>query len=180
MSKLRDIKDLLFTQKKEAADQRNKKFLPEGSLDQILCRENISECLRDPSFQIQQHKFESTVDLVFEGRKKILAILIETRLERTIHKFFEHGIFDSVLSASEEQLKFILAESTDRQLFTERQWDYLAHKFSRELYVQQLSANYVLSYVKQTKIKSEEFSRVYKVLVHSAHQSIESKVRGTI
>jgi hypothetical protein len=33
MSKLREIRDLLCEQKKEAAGQGNKKFLPEGFLD---------------------------------------------------------------------------------------------------------------------------------------------------
>jgi hypothetical protein len=142
----------------------------------ILCRE---DSLRDPSFQIQQHKFESTVDLVLKEGKKFFAIVVESRLERTIIKFIEHGIFDRVLPASEEQLKPILSELTDIQLFMECQWNYLAHQFSRKIYVEHLSANCILPYVEQTKIASGGYSCVYKVLVHPAQQSIESEVRGT-
>ena len=180
MSKLREIRNLLSTQKKKAAGQGNKSFLPEGSLDRILCRENISESLSDPSFQIQLPKFESTVDLVFKERKKVFAILVETGLECTLVEFIEHRISDRLLPASEEQLKPVLAESTDRHLFTERQWNYLALEFSRGPYVQQLSADHVLPYVEQEQIGSGGFSRVYKVRVHPAHQTIEPEIKRTV
>ena len=181
MSKLREIRDLLFTQKKEAAGQR-KKFLPKESLDQILHRDNISESLGDASFHIQQHKFENTIDLVLNEGKRVFAILVETKLEFALVDLVEHRILDRALPVSEEQLKPILAESTDRQQFAERQWAYMAYDFPRIQYVQRLSVDYVLPYVEQTEIEGGGFSRVYKVLVHPTHQSIEneSQVRSSV
>ncbi|KAL9028794.1 MAG: hypothetical protein Q9196_002888 [Gyalolechia fulgens] len=174
MSKLREIRELLFTHKKEAAGQR-KKFLPKESLDQILHRENISESLRDSSFRIQPHKFMSTVDLVFQEGKRVFAILVETKLESAFVDLVEHRILDRALPVSEERLEHILDNSTDRQQFVERQWSYLAYDFPRIQYVQRLSVDYVLPYVEQIEIEGGGFSRVYKVHVHPTHQNIEDE-----
>lgn len=58
-------------------------------------------------------------------------------------------------------------------MFAERQWDYPAYTFSQRKYIQQLWADYVLPYVEQIEIGGGGSSRVYKVLWHPAHQSIE-------
>ena len=181
MSKLHEIRELLFTQKKKEACQR-KSFLPRESLDQILHRENISESLADPSFCIQRHKFTGTVDLVFNEGKRIFAILEEIKLEFALVGLVEHGIFDRALPFSEERLKPVLAESTDRERFVERQWAYLAHDFRRIQYVQRLSVDCVIPYVEQTEIEGGGFSQAYKVLVHPTYQNVdnESQVNSNV
>ena len=181
MSKLREIRDLLLTQKKEAAGQR-KKFLPRESLDQILHRESVSESLRDSSFRIQAHKFENTTDFILNKGKKVFAILVETKLGFALVDFVEHRILDQALPVSEEQLKDVLNEATDREQFTEHQWAYLAYDFPRIQYVQRLRVDYILPYVEQSEIEGGGSSRVYKVLVHPTHQSLEneSQVKGNV
>ena len=180
MSVLTRIRQSLFESKIVAAGQEPKKFLPEGALETILHKKDISECLRDPSFRVQHHKLISTVDLIFEKGRKILAILIEIRLECALVNFIEYRLLDQALAASEEELKFVLDNSTDRMLFLERQWDFLAYYLSHGLYVQQLNTSSVLPFVEQTKIGAGGFSQVYKVLVHDAHHCFKPEVKGRV
>jgi hypothetical protein len=177
-SKLEHFRQLLLTHKKAAASQKPRVFLPQSSLDQILQEIDIRETLYDPSFRIRAHKLESTFDFVSKYGRKIFAILVELGLERSLTIFIEHWMHDAALPISKQQLEPILESYSGR--FFQCQWDYLAHKLSKEVYDRKLSAECILPYVGQIEVGGGGFSTVYDVLVHPAHQDIDLNVKETV
>ena len=178
MSNLEQLRQLILSRKQEAAGQTARVFLPENTLGQILQGIDILQTLRDPLFRVRPHKLESTVDFVLKEGRKIFAILVELGLERRLTQFIEYGIRDSALPVLEQQLEPVL-ESHSGQ-FVRCQWDYLAHRISKRDYSLKLRAECILPYVNQTWRGGGGFSTVYDVVVHPAHQDIDSEVNGTV
>ena len=179
MSKLDGIRNLIADHKIIAAGQKPRKFLPNGSLDDIFTSENILESLRGPSFKIGLHRLQNTVDLVLKDSKRIFAILVEERLEYALTDFIKNEISDRELPVEKVRLKAVLEESAVDK-FADRQWEYSAHVFSGGPYCRKLKAEGILPYVEQTPKGGGAFSRVYDVIVHPAHQKLDSEVRGTV
>ena len=174
------IRDLLSASKRNAAGQGQRKFLPDGLLDQILHDSDLSVILRHPSFRIDLHKWDSTIEIVMREGRKVFAILVELERESAFPKFIEYGILDRTLPVLEKgTLEFVLEPHKVKE-FLQYQWEYLAHKFSRTMYNQRLSAEYILPYVQHTRIGGGGFSTVYDVLVHPAHQNINPELKETV
>ena len=180
MSNLDKIRELIANHKIKAAGQEPRKFIPNGCLDRIFTRENILEALRDQSFKIKPHKVQNTVDFVLKDSKRTFAILVEERLEYSLAKFIENGISDKNLPIGEAQLEPISFGKSAADKFIQRQWEYSAHTFSGGPYDRKLMSEWILPYAEQKLIGGGEFSRVYDVVVHPAHQELESGVKGTV
>ena len=174
------LRDLLHSKKLEAAGQGQHRFLPEGSLDSILREINLSDLLYNPSFRVDHHKLDSVVEVVFLEGQRILAILIDLKLEYALLNFVEYGILDRSLPIVEEKKLESILKPSERDDFMQRQWEYLAHRFSKRMYSQRLSREHILPYVDQIRIGGGSFSTVYDVLVHSAHQNIDPQAKAPV
>ena len=180
MSPLEKFRDLLLLEKLKSAGQRQQKFLPEGSLDHIFEQINLTDILCDSSFQVEQHKLDSIIDVVSTEGRKVLAILADLKLEHALLRFIEYGTLDQTLPLVEEKRLESILSPHERDDFMKRQWEYFAHKFSQRMYSQRLSQEHVLPYIYQAKIGGGSFSTVYDVLVHPKHQNIDLKVQGSV
>ena len=180
MSTLERVRDLLCSSKVNAAGQRQQKFVPEGSLTRIFREIDLWDLLADSSFRLDHHKLDNIVEVVSVEGKSLLAILVDLKLEHALFRFIEYGILDRNLPIDEETKLESVLSPHERVEFMRRQWEYFAHNFSKRSYSQRLSQNHILPYMEQTKIGGGSFSTVYDVLVHPAHQNIDSQVQETV
>ena len=180
MSTLEKLRDLLHAKKAKAAGQQQKRFLPDGSLDQILQEIDLSDLLCSSPFRIDHHKIDSVIETVLAEGRKVFAILVDLKLEYALIRFIEYGILDRILPIAEEKKLEPVLDPHERDEFMQRQWQYLAHKFSRRMYSQRLSREHILPYVDQTKIGGGSFSTVYDVLVHPAHQDVDAQIKEKV
>ncbi len=133
MSTLEKLRDLLHAKKAKAAGQQQKRFLPEGSLDQILQEIDLSDLLCSSPFRIDHHKIDSVIETVLAEGRKVFAILVDLKLEYALIRFIEYGILDRILPIAEEKKLEPVLDPHERDEFMQRQWQYLAHKFSRRI-----------------------------------------------
>ena len=180
MSTLEKLRHLLHSQKAKAAGQRQQRFLPEGSFDQILQEVDLSDLLCSSPFRIDHHKVDSVVGTVFAEGRKVFAILVDLKLEYALIRFIEYGLLDRILPIVEGKKLESVLNPRERDEFMQRQWEYLAHKFSKRTYSQRLSREHILPYVDQTEIGGGSFSTVYDVLVHPAHQDIDPQLKEKV
>lgn len=177
MSTLEKFRGLLLLKKLKGAGQGQRKFLPEGSLDQIFREIDLADILCSPSFRVEQHKLDSIIDVVSTEGRKAFAILADLKLEYALLRFIEYGILDRILPIVEEKRLECVLSPHESDEFMRRQWEFFAHKFSQRMYSQRLSQEHILPYIDQAKIGGGSFSTVYDVLVHPAHQNIDLKVK---
>lgn len=180
MSTLENLRGLLLLRKAKAAGQGQQKFLPEGSLDQIYREIDLADILCSSSFQVEQHKLDSVVNIVSTEGRKVFAILADLKLEHALFRFIEYGILDRILPIVEEKRLESILNPHERNEFMRRQWEFFAHKFSKRIYSQRLSREHILPYVDQTEIGGGSFSTVYDVLVHPTHQNVDPEVKERV
>ena len=180
MLTLEKLRDLLHSRKAKVAGQRQQRFLPEGSLDQILQEIDLSDLLCSSPFRVDHHKVDSVVETVFTEGRKVFAILVDIKLEYALMRFIEYGLLDRILPIVEEKKLDSVLHPHERDEFMQRQWEYFAHKFSKRMYSQRLSREHILPYVDQTEIGGGSFSTVYDVLVHPAHQDIDPQIKDKV
>ena len=180
MLTLEELRDLLHSKKAKVAGQRQQRFLPEGSFDQILQEIDLSDLLCSTPFRVDHHKLDSVVETVFAEGRKVFAILVDLKLEHALIRFIEYGLLDRILPIVEEKKLESVLNPHERDEFMQRQWEYFAHKFSKRMYSQRLSREHILPYVDQTQIGGGSFSTVYDVLVHPAHQDIDPQIEEKV
>ena len=157
------------------ADPGLKSFVPEGELDKIFNIEVLETLLSQSVFNIPRHKIISTARLVIEEAQKILAICLELNVEQNLITFIENDKTDAGLPLSRSELNRVVPEAAVR--FEEFQWKYVAYRFRKGLYSKTLPKDRILPYIRQEHIGGGGFSRVFRVLVHPAHQDIVEKAR---
>lgn len=180
MSALEKLRDLLLRNKVQAIDQGQQKFLPEGSLDQIFREIDLTDILCSTSFQVKSHKLDYVAHVVSTEGRKLLAILADLKLEHALLRFVEYGILDRILPIVEKKRLESILDPHERDEFMRRQWEFLAHTFSKRIYSQRLGPEHILPFVGQTKIGGGSFSTVYEVLIHPRHQDIDPGVEGRV
>ena len=179
---LEKIRSKLQTEmlRKDAAGQESRKFIPEGSLQQLLRSEDITNSLRDPKLGIPWYKIETTKSTVLQTASKVFAILIDLGLESKLIDFIEHDLLDSSLPASKDRLREVLHEASELFSFEQLQWDYFPYRISRGQYAKKIPKPMVFPYTEQTQIGSGGFSTVYRVVVHPDHQDLIAKVQDKV
>ena len=184
---LQTLRSKLQTQavRKDAAGQEPRRFIPKGSLQEILKGEDMTSILKDPRFRIPWHKLETTKSIVLEAASKVFAILVDLELETRLTDFIEHDLLDKDLPASKDRLGEILQRTIEVSSFAEIQWEYVAYRIRKAPYHKTIQESTILPYLEQTKIGGGGFSKVYKVIIHPRHQDLypelPQKVRyGTI
>jgi hypothetical protein len=93
MTTLKELKVQLQGAKITAAGQKpSRRFLPKGSLDDLLNAAQLTSLLQDPSFDIPWHKQEGTADIIITECPKVFGILLELNLERKVVSFIENDL----------------------------------------------------------------------------------------
>jgi hypothetical protein len=155
-----------------------RRFLPKASLDDLLNAAQLTSLLQDPSFDIPWHKQEGTADIIITECPKVFGILLELNLEGKVVSFIENDLLDIALPLGEDELKHIIPEATAN--FFKLQWDYLAYHFRRGQYHRKIDESLILPYIEEQEIGGGGFSRVYKSVIHAAHQNIVQGINGKV
>ena len=172
MNTLHGLKVRIQEAKFPAAGQSLRKFLPEGCLLSILKLDDVVLALGDPIFEVPEYKRESTAKIVLGEGTKTFAILLELNQEYLLKPLIEHDLLDSALPFQEGFLSSLAPHVVAHSNFTTVQWDYLAYRSRKGQYHRTISDKQTLPYIEQENIGGGGFSKVYRVLVHSAHQDV--------
>jgi hypothetical protein len=145
--------------------------MPEASLTKILNMKDVVEVLKDPKFEIPDHKRYSTAQVIVEEGKKVFAIAVEVGCEAHLSSFIEHSYLDaSLITQLPMSLKIILQSYA--VLFERIKSDYLVYTFRRGAWRKRIEDWMTLPYVRQERIGSGGFSTVYRVSIHHSQQSL--------
>lgn len=146
-------------------------FVPEADLYSLLNLDTLKTALASPTCHLEPHQREPVAREVFDGARKIFAILLDLGLEEKIKGCLEKCLKDSNLPILEEkELSELFPESSSR--FQNLQWQYLPLKF-REYSHKDLGSNHVLPFIDNTRVSSGGFATVFKVAVHPLYQDWE-------
>lgn len=169
-----DLRRQLQTDKQVAAGQRGRRFLPNGSVEQILTLETLRSALSDPSFRIEPYKRDDTAHTIVTEARKVFAILIDLELEGELGQFIENEVLDKELPVEENRLADILGIAETKG-FVLHQWEYLAYDFRKGPYQRKIRPEILLPYLKEEHLGSGGYSEVSEILVHPAHQNFSQK-----
>ncbi|KAF4536841.1 Protein kinase domain-containing protein [Lasiodiplodia theobromae] len=164
MDILQQLRCRIRAAKVDAAGQVGRCFIPEGSIEGLLPRDDIATALQKEDFQIPFHKRQTTADLIVEEGRLIFAILLETNLEFKLPHLLEQRVTDKRLPLDESRSRQIFEENASH--FFNNQWSFLPYKFRRFAFHNQLQKEEVLPYIEENQIGGGGFSTVYKVRIH--------------
>lgn len=164
MDILQQLRCRIRAAKVNAAGQVGRCFIPEGSIEGLLPRDDIATALQKEDFQIPFHKRQTTADLIVEEGRLIFAILLETNLEFKLPHLLEQRVTDKRLPLDESRSRQIFEENASH--FFNNQWSFLPYKFRRFAFHNQLQKEEVLPYIEENQIGGGGFSTVYKVRIH--------------
>ena len=154
-------------------DGRSKFFVPHQSLYNLLTRSVVLKSIQDCG-GVPWYSVERTVDKIMAGARRIFAILVMLhREEKHILSFIEHDHFqgsplDSKLPLSRTVLDAIVPHIASA--FFERQWEFSAPVFSKDVDHRFLDDFAVLPFVKDRRIDEGGFGTIFEIALHPDHQ----------
>ena len=175
---LSNIRNQLQMLRSSSDSLHSRRFVPEGSLENLLNLDQVIHALSDESFGIPAHKRETTARIVCDEASKIFAILLELHLEHLLAIFIVNDIFDDRLPLDDHNLKLLVPEAAG--VFGCLQHEYSAYRFRTGQYHKKLPNHTILPYIRQKLIGGGGFSSVYKVWLHPAHQDFSSNDRPSV
>jgi len=145
-----------------------KPFIPDDQFDQALDYNFLSVCVSDllPLADADgdggalRH-----VQTLYQSFRKIIAILVMMRYERSFIRFWETNTSDCELPLGETQLRDIDADLWWPK-FNGLQYRFLARMYCEETESQQWTDDYVLPILDKVYRSRGAFSEVYKIRIH--------------
>jgi hypothetical protein len=158
---------------------RRQSFVSEQALAELLTRDAVYQALSDErasdDCKLAPFHIEQAIDVVVNGSHKIFAILVHIRQTKSIRQFIENDPFrgsglDRGLPFDEAKLCDILSEPVIANEFYERQWHFVAPKFSESVFTRTLPQETILPFIKQQLLGEGGFGDVYNIEIASSHQ----------
>jgi hypothetical protein len=156
-------------------DGDSKCFVPHQDLNKLLTRSVIftalTMCSAAPS-----HRLDAIADRIHSGARRVFAILVVLGgQEKEILRFIEHDNFqespiDHKLPFSESDLKTIIPSIAAD--FYEKQWEFAAPVFTREVEHRSLDIWSILPFVENKWIGRGSFGEIFKIALHQGHQNL--------
>src|SRR5271170_8126541 len=131
---------------------RRQYFVSEQDLGELLTRDVVYQALSDErasdNCKLEPFHIEQVVDVVVNGGHKVFAILVHIRQTKSIRQFIENDQFqgssiDRGLPFDKAKLRGILSPATANE-FYERQWHFVAPKFSESVFTRTLPPEMIL------------------------------------
>lgn len=172
MNELRDsINDL------RRKNYQSRSFIPQETLFRLLQRTRIREALVDKN---ECYELGELVDIIFNGARKIFAILVLNCHERYITKFIEgdqlqSSQLDHRLPFHLEQLQTLMSRG-HANLFYEKQWEFTAPIFAPFVLRRSLEYETILPFIREEKLGSGGFGDVYLLDIDPGHQVFDASV----
>lgn len=171
-SSVRKLRDAISN--KLVQNSARREFIPENDLDQLMSRETVCKVFEEIVWtgadggtfhRIDFRKWEH----VFEGYRRVLAVLVFIGQEHLIMSFLNYERGDKNLPFYKEELGIIHEELPESQFLT-KQYCFIAIKLKRgdERYIPE---EWIFPFVKDTPIEGGEggFGRIYEVEMHESY-----------
>ncbi|KAF2809121.1 kinase-like protein [Mytilinidion resinicola] len=156
-------------------DGDSKYFVPHQNLYKLLTRSAILTALIVGSVA-PSHRLDAIADRILFGARRVFAILVvlggqEKEILRFIEKDnFQESQIDHRLPLSEGDLRAILPSIAAP--FYEKQWEFAAPVFTREVEHRLLDLSNILPFVEKKYIDRGGFAEVYRIALHPGHQNL--------
>ncbi|KAI8934449.1 hypothetical protein NX059_009181 [Plenodomus lindquistii] len=144
-------------------------FVPEPALFELLTQDTVTAALEDNAFLLEAHQRLPTAKEVVRCSRKLFSILVELRMEYQLKQCLEKQMSDSNLPIKNEaQLRDEFPECATQ--FNKLQWEYFPVHLREHFHIE-MSTNQIVPYLKNEKISSGGFSKVFKIRFHPSYQN---------
>lgn len=152
----------------------SKYFLTEDALNNVLTQDIIRECIEQADIDVLLKR--NCIEAVFEGGKKVLALLIMQNRVGLLAKFVEtdhsskSGHLDSRLPFEQQTLTRILMDDGDAIFNIQRhQWELMAPYFQEGRAHRIYQTDVIMPFVQSKWIGAGGFGDVYEVSLPNSH-----------
>jgi hypothetical protein len=172
------IRERLESLLEPAASHR--RYIPDDheSLKRVITRADIQKIIENNEPRsLNPLVIQKYVQIVLDEAFKITVILVLLSKEHLLVRHFIHKeLLDRRLPLAEVELQDIDETGSFAKLFSIHQYDVLAPHFRKGALHRALDERYVLPFRKDDPIPGAEgaFGTVFKVEIHTAHQSIDA------
>lgn len=150
-------------------------IIPHNLLDQALTVDAINDLLSSNEFQRAFYKREELTQLLLNGGKKTIAVLLLIQRPTSILKFLERDMLqnlDSRLPLTVDELRQILEDGTAAEEFYQTQWSLLAPILQKNRSHRIFEENTPLPYIKSEPVAKGGYGNIFKVTLVPAHQQL--------
>ncbi|KAI9785126.1 MAG: hypothetical protein M1839_000764 [Geoglossum umbratile] len=170
MTQLRS--QILSLRRQPADDDRH--YIPHKPLYRLMTRDAVFDAAKGCG-QIPLYHLDRIVDRIVKGGRRVFAILILREKEGFVSRFIEHdqlqnSQLDAQLPLSFETLRLIVPEIVDD--FYEKQWEFVAPIFSRDVVHRFLPKETRLPFTSDKVIGSGGFGVVSEIKLDQDHQRL--------
>ena len=149
-----------------------KHFVPEESLASVVTQERVAQIV---SQLIPLESKDEVIKFIVNGARKVFSILILIDYVRHISPFItrdqmQRRPIDNLLPLHTNALENILDDKIVVDQFYEKQWEFCAPVFSREIVPRALDVPTVLPYLSDTPLASGAYGVVHKITIHYCHR----------
>jgi len=150
-------------------------IIPHNLLNQTLTAGAINDLLSGNEFQRAFYKRDELTQLLLNGGKKTIAVLLLIQRPISILKFLERDMLqdlDSRLPLTVDELGQILEDDRDAEEFYQTQWSVLAPILQKNRSHRIFEENTPLPYVKSEPVAKGGYGNIFKVTILPAHQQL--------
>ncbi|KAH6846964.1 kinase-like domain-containing protein [Chaetomium sp. MPI-CAGE-AT-0009] len=173
---LSEARDKIRSLRVRNFEERPEWFVPNGALESCLTRETITSILR--SCDLKQWSISELCDLVADGARKVLSVLVLIGEHTSITAFIENDRrlhyqrLDSQIPFRMEALKEMIPHCADE--FFAKQWELAAPMFSQRLSRTRFDPNTTLPFLQREHIGKGGFGNVWKIVIPPGHHDFEA------
>ena len=147
-------------------------FIPAATFDRILTTDAVRSVVKECG--ISSHRQSEVIQIIEDGGRKTLAILLMIRLPQLFTQFVEidqysQGV-DMKLPYDRRTLESILPFGAARK-FHDTQWEFIAPRFRKGMGHRKLEFNTVLPFIETNFLSANAFSSVREVAIHPDHSN---------
>ena len=144
-------------------------FVGHEDLCQAISKELVSDVLH--GFYEPKHRCQIAVTRILEKGLRVFSILAWIRQEKLISRFIEHNELDARLPMEKSQVLRV-SDKIDQRFWTEAQWEFLPHKFSKTDYHNVLHDKIILPFTTEIKVTEGASGEIYKSTIATRQQSL--------
>lgn len=149
-----------------------KHFVPEERLASVVTREWIAQIV---SQIVPQESKNEVITFVVNGARKVFSILVLIDYVCHISRFItrdqmQRRPIDSLLPLHAKALLDTLDDEVVVDQFYEKQWEFCAPVFSKEIMPRALEIPTVLPYLSDAPLASGAYGNVHKITTHHCHR----------
>ena len=152
-----------------------KHFVPEERLASVVTKERVAQIV---SQLVPLESKDEVISFIINGARKVFSILILIDYVSHISRFIardqmQRRPIDNLLPLHTIALRNTLDDEIVVTQFYEKQWEFCAPVFSREIMPRALEVPTVLPYLSDSPLASGAYGIVRKIIIHHCHRPDE-------